>query len=160
MPKVTYALTTGAPDTLAEESTGPARPVRAEAHTRRKLLASAASGVAAAVVAAPPAVAVSAGILPLPADPHPAWHAEWERLIAHMDGPAGASFDCISEMPEWARHLELEERICRTPARTAAGALAQLRTLGRYFQPENGRDAAAMANLVGTLEALAARAGA
>lgn len=59
MPKADARPTIGATGTLAEESTGLACLVRDIPHTRRRLLATAASGIAAATVAGLPAVALA-----------------------------------------------------------------------------------------------------
>jgi hypothetical protein len=142
MPKATHAFITTGAGTPAGHPTDPAPAVREIKHTRRRLLAGAAAGVAATVAALPVvagAVTVQGGQL----DPHPTWLAEWKAAVAYLDGDEHPPVDCLSELPEWHRSLELEELIGTTPARTIA---AEIRDLGAAYlaaneaaAPEGGR---------------------
>lgn len=103
-------------------------------HTRRRLLVGAASAALAAfAVAVLPAAAeaVTQTGYAEP-DPHPTWHAEWRALVNWMDGPACPHQDLDEDVPEWARSVELEDLIIATPARSAAGVVAQLRLIVHY----------------------------
>src|SRR5689334_15388141 len=129
---------------------------RSPAHqpTRRALLA----GAASTPVLALPAVAGAAGPEP---DPHPAWLAEWQACQDAMNGPAGNAVDCLSELPEWRRALDLEGLIGMTPARTLAGAVAQMRLLAWYdtqYTPASDATGATVGNVLATLERLAGEA--
>src|SRR4051794_4480018 len=95
--------------------------------SRRALLASAALVAPASLL---PAIA-AAGQEP---DPHPAWFAEWRALVDWYNGPGS---DPADDCPEWRRTVELEGLAAATPARTLAGALAQLR-FARAFVDEYG----------------------
>jgi hypothetical protein len=91
-------------------------------------------------------------------DPHAAWHAEWRACHARMDGPAGATVNCLSELPEWHRAQGLEGLIATTPAAPPAGVLAQLRIIARWQGELSGLSAherAAIENALATLERLA-----
>ena len=123
------------------------------------MLASAALVAPATLLPAIAAVAaVAAGTNP---DPHLAWFAEWQACLDHQDGPAGHAVDCLSELPEYHRALELEGLIGAAPARTPAGVLAQLRVIA-HWQGElsglSGPERAGLANAVATLERLAGEA--
>ena len=90
-------------------------------------------------------------------DPHPAWFAEWQRLLAYLNGPDHPDVECLSELPEWHRSLEVEDLIASTPARTLAGAVCQLRLARHYTMtslPDDSAEVAA-ANALSTLERLA-----
>src|SRR5689334_8399124 len=118
--------------------------------SRRALLA----GAASAPVLALPAVAAAAGQAP---DPHPAWFAEWRATVDSFNAP-GAVFE--DDGPQYRRILELEELAAETPARTVAGAAAQVR-LARAFIEQYGslgdgvNDEAMLANALVTLDRLA-----
>ena len=138
----------------AHPTAPPARGCEAS-HTRRALLASAAL---AAPVLALPAVAVW-GSSPVTAepDPHPAWFAEWRALVDWFNGPAA---DPADDCPQQHRIIELEGLAAATPARTLAGATAQLR-FARAFVAEYGslgsgvNDEAMLDSALATLERLA-----
>lgn len=106
------------------------------------------------------ALAVPAGGLAqesfLSKDPHPAWFAEWQRLVDWCDGPEPGARE-LRDCPEWHRCLAVEDLIATTPARTLAGALCQLR-VSRYYTsasfPGDAADAA-VENALATLERLA-----
>ena len=122
--------------------------------SRRTLLASAALVAPAALL---PAIAAAAGKEP---DPHPAWFAEWRVLVDWYNGPGS---DPADDCPEWRRTVELEGLAAATPARTLAGATAQLR-FARAFVDEYGslgsgvNDEALLDSALATLERLAGRA--
>src|SRR4051794_24565801 len=105
--------------------------------SRRALLADSLglSALGAALVAPasllPAFAAAAAGQAP---DPHPAWFAEWRALVDWYNGPGS---DPADDCPEWRRTIELERLAAATPARTLAGALAQLR-FARAFVDEYG----------------------
>src|SRR4051812_6399232 len=129
--------------------------------TRRTLLASAALVAPAALLPAIAAAAEEVRFLNVPAlqtpDPHLAWFAEWRACLDHQNGPAGEAVDCLSELPEYHRALELEGLIGATPARTPAGVLAQLRIIAHWQGELSGlsdpeRDG--LANAIATLERL------
>src|SRR4051812_19299128 len=121
--------------------------------TRRALLAGAA--LVAPVSLLLPALAAAAEHAP---DPHVAWFAEWRACLDHQNGPAGKAVDCLSELPEYHRALELEGLIGATPARTPAGVLAQLRIIAHWQGELSGLsdpERAGLANAIATLELLA-----
>lgn len=155
MPEAKHVpTTTGAAGAPAAPLAAASTNVREFSHSRRALLATAASGVAAATVAVP---AVAGGTFPtgrktlragtemttgghfdLPAvaaelatggklpDPHLAWIAELEALHAADDDPTVSHADEAIEA-RMRRMVALEELIGRTPSRTLAGAVAQVR---------------------------------
>ena len=122
--------------------------------TRRTALARiAAAGVATATV---PAAAIAGEA----ADPHPAWYAEWQRVLDWCNGPAPGDRD-LADCPEWHRSLELEELIGSTLARTPAGALCQLRMMRQWCTKESlPSDAcdSALSNAMATVERLTGQA--
>src|SRR5688500_6626614 len=69
-------------------------------------------------------------------DPHPAWFVEWEALVDWCNDDAPSDRD-LQDCPEWHRSLELEDLIGGTPARTLAGASAQLRLMRYWCTPES-----------------------
>ena len=85
-------------------------------------------------------------------DPHATWWAEADRLARAMEvrGLPQEPFDRLQD-----RHLALLQRIAETPARTVAGALAQIRVarIGIEFG-EAEWDGTALANAIATLERL------
>src|SRR4051794_35148648 len=122
--------------------------------TRRALLAGAALAVPAAAL---PALAAA----PVEPDPHPAWYREWEALLDWCNTPGLRGGRDLVEFPQWHRLDELEGLIGATPARTVAGAVAQLRVVNHWL----GGNAyvgeavdAGLENALATLERLAGEA--
>jgi hypothetical protein len=132
------------------EQHAPGAAGRAERHNRRTILARLATGAAVAGI---PSTALAAE----PADPHPAWYAEWEALIEWCDGPGPGARD-LKDYPEWHRSLEVEDLIARTPARTLDGALCQLR-MARYYTSATYTGEAADAAVENAIASLAQLAG-
>jgi hypothetical protein len=101
-------------------------------------------------------MALPATALAAEPDPHPAWLAEWQRLVDWCNSTGPGDRD-LQDCPEWHRSMELEDLIASTPARTLAGAVCQLR-LTHYYAgaafPDDPADVAA-ANALVTLERLA-----
>ena len=121
--------------------------------SRRTLLASAALVAPATLL---PAIAAGAE----DTDLHPAWFAEWRALVDWYNGPdADPADDC----PQQHRIIALEGLAAATPARTLAGAAAQLR-FARAFVDEYGslgsgvNDEAMLDSVLATLERLAEEA--
>jgi len=96
--------------------------------SRRTLLASAALVAPATLL---PAIAAGAE----DTDLHPAWFAEWRALVDWYNGPGS---DPADDCPEWRRTIELEGLAAATPARTLAGALAQLRFARGFVVDKHG----------------------
>src|SRR4051812_25919240 len=123
--------------------------------SRRALLATAALVAPATLL---PAIAAAAEVAP---DPHLAWRTEWLACLDHQNGPAGKAVDCLSELPEYHRALELEGLVGATPARTPAGVLAQLRIIAHWQGELSGlsdAERAGLANAIATLERLVGEA--
>ncbi|WP_171174920.1 hypothetical protein [Ruegeria sp. HKCCD8929] len=93
-------------------------------------------------------------------DPHCAWHAEWKAII---DEFLASRVDWEDDDPRQLRKLELQEQLCRVPAKTLDGVLAQAEfaaseawgMVDGSFCPD---DAVLMNNIVRTLRALSRRA--
>jgi hypothetical protein len=87
-------------------------------HNRRSILAR---------LAAVPMAAVTPGVtLAGEADPHPAWWCEAVELREWLDAPEQDVIEDIGRTEPFARMCDLHDLIATTPARTAAGAAAQL----------------------------------
>jgi hypothetical protein len=90
-------------------------------------------------------------------DPHPAWLAEWQRLVDWCNGPEPGGRD-MQDCPEWHRANKLEDLIAGTSARILTGAAAQLRLAHHYLtgaMPEDDASAVALAGALATLNRLA-----
>lgn len=125
--------------------------------TRRGVLARAVGlGLAGAAVPTP-FLAGSSAAAP---DPHPAWRAEWETLLAWCDDPGTGRQVDLADCPQWHWLIGLERAIGATPAATLRGATVQLAAalaFHRCYGELGDNGLAALANGVATLEALAGR---
>jgi hypothetical protein len=92
-----------------------------------------------------------------PADPHPAWYAEWNSKLDWCNAPGCAGGRDLIEVPQWHGVLELEELIGTTPATTLTGAAAQLKVLHHWCAKSLPGDdmEAALENALATVERLA-----
>jgi hypothetical protein len=109
--------------------------------------------MAEAIIAHPP----SGGSSATEVDPHPAWFAEWQRMVDWCNGPEPGNRD-MQDCPEWHRANELEDLIGGTPAWTLVGALCQLRIMRQWCTKEslpNDACDAALSNAMATVERLA-----
>ena len=92
-------------------------------------------------------------------DPHPEWLAEARRLWTLMHAPRFRPGVELARTAEWARFVELIGLIGSTPARTLAGAVAQLELVahewGRSSGGFSGEAADAFAGALATLRRLA-----
>ena len=119
-----------------------------EQPTRRTLLGTmAAAGI---VGAAPTAVMAGAG----ETDPHLAWERQVSALQARVSTKPMSDAESDVIMDEV---YEFEDLIGKTPTRTVAGAMVQLRLVRNYLDlamgiSNSGCDLAAMANAFATLE--------
>ncbi len=116
-----------------------------EQPTRRTLLGTMA---AAGIVGAAPAMAAGA------ADPHLAWERQASALQARVSTKPMSDAESDVIMDEV---YEFEDLIGKTPTRTVAGAMVQLRLVRNYLDlamgiSNSGCDLAAMANAFATLE--------
>ena len=116
-----------------------------EQPTRRALLGTMA---AAGIVGAAPAMAAG------DVDPHLAWERQASALLARVNAKPMSDAESDVIMDEV---YEFEDLIGKTPTRTVAGAMVQLRLVRNYLDlamgiTSNGRDLAAMANAFATLE--------
>jgi hypothetical protein len=108
--------------------------------------------MAEAIIAHPP----SGGSSATEVDPHPAWFAEWQRLVDWCNEPGPDDRD-MQARPEWHRSLELKDLIGGTPARTLAETLCQLRIIRQWCTKEslpNDACDAALSNAMATVERL------
>jgi hypothetical protein len=109
--------------------------------------------MAEAIIAHPP----SGGSSATEVDPHPAWFAEWQRMVDWCNGPEPGNRD-MQDCPEWHRANELEDLIGGTPAWTLVGALCQLRIMRQWCTKgslPNDACNAALENALATVERLA-----
>ena len=75
----------------------------------------------ASAVAAAPGVTIAAEV-----DPHPSWWRDAVALREWLDAPEQDEIEDIGRTEPFARMCDLHDLIATTPARTAAGAAAQL----------------------------------
>ena len=116
----------------------------------------------------PPALALPAAgnwgtspVIVAEPDPHPAWHAEWRALVDLYNAPGSGFGD---DGPQYRRILELEKLAAETPARTVAGAAAQVRFARAFIEQYGGlgdgvNDEAMLDKAIATLDRLAGEAG-
>ena len=72
-------------------------------------------------MAAAPGVTIAAEV-----DPHPSWWRDAVALREWLDAPEQDEIEDIGRTEPFARMCDLHDLIATTPARTAAGAAAQL----------------------------------
>ncbi len=150
-------MQTACADSTALRTTEVSASAPAPVASRRHALA----GLAAAplAIAGGRALTAAAGVSSAEPDPHLAWYAEWDRLADWCDGPGPGDRD-LKDCPEWHRALELEDLIASTPARTLAGAHAQLQLARYHTSPTYIGDASdrALTNAMITVERLVGEA--
>ena len=97
-------------------------------------------------------------------DPHPAWFAEWRALVDRCNGPEWCRTDPLERLAALRRIVELEGLAASVPARTLAGATAQLRFARGFVVDKHGTlgsavdDEAMLDAALATLERLAGEA--
>jgi hypothetical protein len=108
----------------------------------------------ASVVAAASAAAIAGET-----DPHPAWWREAIALRNWLDAPEQEEIEDVGRAAPFARMCDLHDLIALTPARTAAGAAAQLAYVVYLIEhsiPEE-REFEALASALAVLERLRGR---
>jgi hypothetical protein len=125
--------------------------------TRCTLLATAALVAPASLL---PTIAVAAAAEP---DPHVARFAEWRLLVDWCNSPHADGEDDLRDDPHWCRALELERLAAGTPARTVAGAAAQVRLACAFMETygslgDGVNDGTLLASALATLARLAGEA--
>ena len=96
-------------------------------------------------------------------DPHPEWLAEAPRLWTLMHAPGFRPGVELARTAEWARFVGLIGLIGSTPARTLAGAVAQLELVAHEWRRSSGgfsgEAADAFAGALATFRRLASSTG-
>lgn len=125
-----------------------------ETVTRRGILGQAAAAPLAGVVATP-----SLALAAQPADPHPAWLQEALAKVAWIDASTDEEDpDEEKALQMHAAYTELLERILVTPARTIAGAAAQVRAAAHIYDNGCEIDSGMLRLALHTLDCHAVRA--